>query len=111
MDDNYDVTYDALLEKYLADTAKFNKGDVVYFEYSYTKDNQQKLATSVGIITRRYLVKVERIRNKKPYAFYSVRYDIAYPYGTAKDISHGHICSASEYIFREYMKNVGTGSR
>ena len=105
MDNPEEVAYQVLETKYVMDNAKFKQGSVVYFEYVAKETNQQKLKTSVGIVTEVCLRK--RTVNKENYSYtaHDIVYNIVSPKGTFTSISECKICSASEYIFREYLKN------
>lgn len=105
MDNPEEVAYRVLEHVYIIDNAKFKQGSVVYFEYVFKDNNQQKLKTSVGIVTEVSLRK--RIVNKENYSYttHDIVYNIVSPKGTFTSISECKICSASEYIFREYLKN------
>ena len=105
MDNPEEVAYQVLETKYVMDNAKFKQGSVVYFEYVVKDNNQQRLKTSIGIVTEISLRK--RIVNKENYSYitHDIVYNIISPKGTFTSISECKICSASEYIFREYLKN------
>lgn len=104
MDNLADIEYQIIEEKYLNDNAKFNKGDVVYYEYVYNKNNQQKLGLSIGIAHERLLLRNPIVRNGKPDSIMVVGYRIINPRGIIT-ITEPKITSASEYIFREYLKH------
>ena len=104
MDNVADIEYQIIEEKYLNDVAKFNKGDVVYYEYTYTKNNQQKLGLSVGIVHERLLLRTPIVRNGKHDSIMVIGYKIINPRGIVT-ITEPKITSASEYIFREYLKH------
>lgn len=104
MDNKTDIEYQIIEEHYLNDTAKFNKGDVVYFEYSYTKDNQQRLGMSIGIVHERLILHIHIVRNGKHDSIMVIGYKIINPKGIIT-VTEPKVTSASEYIFREYLKN------
>lgn len=66
--DNFDsLIFDGLLDRYIEEQAKFEKGQVVYMEYTYQYHNQTKLGVCVGIVTGIGVTKVERtIGNNTP---------------------------------------------
>lgn len=104
MDNIEENAYQALEDKYLEDNAKFKKGDIVYYEYSYTKNNQQKLGVSIGIITDRQLSKRTVSRGDKSYVTHDIVYNIIHPRGTIV-VTECKCTSVSAYIYREYLKN------
>lgn len=104
MDNAADIEYQIIEEKYLNDVAKFNKGDVVYYEYTYTKNNQQRIGLSIGIIHERLLLRTPVVRKDKQESIMVIGYKIINPKGIIT-ITEPKITSASEYIFREYLKN------
>ena len=97
MDDRTDMDYSIAEEKYLNDYAKFNIGDVVYYENFGHK-------MSIGIVHERTLLKKAIIRNKKQEYIMTIGYRIINPKGIVL-ITEPHIVSASQYIFREYLNN------
>lgn len=101
MDNPEEVAYQVLETKYVIDNAKFKQGSVVYFEHTIG----QRVKTSVGIVTEVLLRKRTVSRRKKSYITHDIVYNIVSPKGTFTSISECKICSASEYIFREYLKN------
>ena len=56
---NYDSPiFDGILDRYIEEQAKFDKGQVVYMEYTYQYHNQTKLGVCVGIVTGVGLLKL-----------------------------------------------------
>lgn len=101
MDNREEVAYQVLETKYVIDNAKFKQGSVVYFEHTVG----QRVKTSVGIVTEVLLRKRTVSRRKKSYITYDIAYNIVSPKGTFENITECKITSASEFIFREYLKN------
>lgn len=101
MDNPEEVYYNDLEEQYLKECAKFKVGDVVYFEHMV----ENKYRMCVGVITK-YGIKTY-IRNtvKGEYKFTGIVYDIITPTELCESISECQICSASEYIHREFIYN------
>ena len=97
MDDRTDIEYSIIEEKYINDCARYNIGDVVYYE------NDEHTMT-IGIIHERLLVRKPIIRNKKNDELIVIAYKIINPKGIVL-ITEPHITSASQYIFREYLKH------
>lgn len=96
MDDRLDIEYSIIEEKYINDYAKHNIGDVVYYE----NDNHEMV---IGIVHERTILRKPIIRNKKHDELIIIGYRIIYPKGVVL-ITEPHITSASQYIFREYLK-------
>ena len=101
MDNPEDVAYQVLETKYVMDNAKFKQGAVVYFEHTAG----QRVKTSVGIVTEILLRKRNVERINKSYVTHDITYNIISPKGTFENISECKMTSASEFIFREYLKN------
>ena len=69
--DNFDsFIFDGLLDRYIEEQAKFEKGQVVYMEYTYQYHNQTKLGVCVGIVTEVGITKVERTVGNNKYIDY-----------------------------------------
>ena len=100
MDNRADIEYSIIEEKFLNDTAKYNVGDVVYYE------NDNHIMT-IGIIHERLIVRKPIIRNNKSEDLIVVGYRIIHPKGVVL-VTEPHITSASQYIFREYLNNNKT---
>lgn len=100
MDDRADIDYSIIEEKFLNDTAKYNVGDVVYYE------NDEHIM-SIGIVHERLIVRKPVIRNNKTEDLIVVGYRIIHPKGVVL-ITEPYITSASQYIFREYLNNNRT---
>lgn len=105
MDNPEENAYQVLEDKYIADNAKFKQGSVVYFEYVAVKDNQQRLKTSIGIVTEIGLRKRMVDRGEHSYETHDIVYDIISPKSIFKAVSECKIMSASAFIYREYLKN------
>lgn len=103
MDNVLELYYDSLEEQYLRECAKFNVGDVVYFEYKETEGISAD--TSVGVIIDRGTKKIFKSTANKESVLVVICYDIITPHRTFKSISECKICSASEFIYHEYLKN------
>ena len=105
MDNHEEVAYQVLETKYIIDNAKFKQGSVVYFEYVVKDNNQQRLKTSIGIVTEVCLRKRTVDKENYSYITHDIVYNIVSPKGTFENITECKITSASEFIFREYLKN------
>lgn len=97
MDDRTDIDYSIIEEKFLNDTAKYNVGDVVYYE------NDEHIM-SIGIVHERLIVQKPVIRNNKHSELILVGYRIVHPKGIVL-VTEPFITSASKFIFREYLRN------
>lgn len=97
MDNNVDIEYSIIEEKYINDCAKYNIGDVVYYE----NDNHEM---SIGIIHERLIVRKPIIRNKTKDKLIVIGYKIIHPKGVVL-ITEPFVTSASQYIFREYLNH------
>lgn len=97
MDNNVDIEYSIIEEKYINDCAKYNVGDVVYYE----NDNHEM---SIGIIHERLIVRKPIIRNKTKDKLIVIGYKIIHPKGVIL-ITEPFVTSASQYIFREYLNH------
>ena len=102
MDNNLELYYESLEEQYVQECAKFNVGDVVYFEH---KDDDLPAKTSVGVIIDRGTKKIFKSTSNKENVLVVICYDIITPHRTFKNISECKICSASEFIYHEYLRN------
>ena len=105
MDNPEEIAYRVLEHVYIINNAKFKQGSVVYFEYVFKDNNQQKLKTSVGIVTEISLRKRTVDKENYSYITHDIVYNIVSPKGTFENITECKITSASEFIFREYLKN------
>lgn len=94
MDDRTDIEYANIEERYLSDCAKYNFGDVVYF------DNNDTM--TIGVIHARKIKLHESIRRNKT-TIRVIHYDIITPTGIYKDISEVKIMSASKFIYRQFF--------
>ena len=108
MDTPQELYYDSVEEQYLQECAKFKKGDVVYFEYTDEKDenNPNHTSVSIGVITKASVKKQLRNFSKKEYVSTIICYDIVSPINLYEDVSECKITSASEFIYREYIYNA-----
>lgn len=97
MDNNVDIEYSIIEEKYINDCAKYNIGDVVYYE-----NNNHEM--SIGIIHERLIVRKPIIRNKTKDKLIVIGYKIIHPKGVVL-ITEPFVTSASQYIFREYLNH------
>ena len=104
MDNPEEIAYQVLIDKYLADNAKFKQGSVVYFEHMVHKNNQQHIKLSVGIVTEISLRKRLVERGEHSYETHDIVYDIVSPKGLFKSVGECKVISASEFIYREYLK-------
>lgn len=95
MDDRTDIEYANIEERYLSDCAKYNFGDVVYFE-----NND---AMTIGVIHARKIKLHESIRRNKTTTIRIIYYDIITPTGICKNISEVKIMSASKFIYRQFF--------
>lgn len=103
MDNPEELYYESLEEQYVRECGKFNVGDVVYFEYKETEGISAD--TSVGVIIDRGIKKIFKSTNNKESVLVVICYDIITPHKTFKSISECKICSASEFIYHEYLRN------
>lgn len=97
MDNNVDIEYSIIEEKYINDCAKYNVGDVVYYE-----NNKHEMI--IGIIHERLIVRKPIIRNKNKDKLIVIGYKILHPKGVVL-ITEPFVTSASQYIFREYLNH------
>ena len=95
MDDRTDIEYANIEERYLSDCAKYNFGDVVYFD----NDN----VMTIGVVHARKIKLHESIRKNKIVNIRVIHYDIITPTGIYKDISEVKIMSASKFIYRQFF--------
>lgn len=95
MDDRTDIEYAAIEEQYVTDCAKYQFGDVVYFEH----DNDM----TIGVIHARKIKLHESIRRNKIVNIRVIHYDIITPTGIYKDVSEVKIMSASKFIYRQFF--------
>lgn len=105
--DNFDsLIFDGLLDRYIEEQAKFEKGQVVYMEYTYQYHNQTKLGVCVGIVTGIGVTKVERTISNK-YIDYPIVYTVTHAKGVSYNVSECKLSSVSEYILKERLKRGG----
>lgn len=105
--DNFDsLIFDGLLDRYIEEQAKFEKGQVVYMEYTYQYHNQTKLGVCVGIVTGIGVTKVEHKIGHK-YIDYPIVYTITHAKGVSYNVSECKLGSVAEYILKERLKRNG----
>lgn len=106
--DNYDsFIFDGLLDRYIEEQAKFEKGQVVYMEYTYQYHNQTKLGVCVGIVTGVGVTKVERTVGNNKYINYPIVYTVTHAKGVSRCVSEYKLGSVSEHILKERLKRDG----
>ena len=101
MDNPEEIYYNNLEEQYINECAKFNIGDVVYFEHKVN----DKTIMAVGIVLDRGVKTFVRCSLEKETRFTAIVYDIITPNEKCECISECKITSASEYIYREFISN------
>lgn len=101
MDNPEEIYYNNLEEQYVNECAKFNIGDIVYFEHKVN----DKTVMAVGIVIDRGAKTFVRCGLEKETRFTGIVYDIITPTELCESISECKICSASEYIHREFIYN------
>lgn len=103
--DNFDsLIFDGLLDRYIEEQAKFEKGQVVYMEYTYQYHNQTKLGVCVGIVTEVGITKVERIVGNNKYINYPIVYTVTHAKGVSYNVSECKLGSVAEHILKERLK-------
>lgn len=107
--DNFDsLIFDGLLDRYIEEQAKFEKGQIVYMEYTYQYHNQTKLDVCVGIVTGIGITKVERTTvGKNKYINYPIVYTVTHAKGVSYNVSECKLGSVSEHILKERLKRNG----
>ena len=96
--DNFDsLIFDGLLDRYIEEQAKFEKGQVVYMEYTYQYHNQTKLGVCVGIVTGVGVTKVERTIGNNKYIDYPIVYTVTH-------------AKVAEHILKERLKRAGNNN-
>lgn len=113
MDNPEELYYQSLEEQYLQECSKFNIGDVVYFEHNNEQDittcmgtiTDKSIKTSVGIIVDKSIKKIIKSTNNGETCLNVICYNILTSKSMFENISECKICSASQFIFREYLKN------
>ncbi|UVY46282.1 MAG: hypothetical protein [Bacteriophage sp.] len=106
--DNFDsFIFDGLLDRYIEEQAKFEKGQVVYMEYTYQYHNQTKLGVCVGIVTEVGITKVERTVGNNKYIDYPIVYTVAHAKGVSRCVSECKLGSIAEHILKERLKRDG----
>lgn len=109
--DNFDsLIFDGLLDRYIEEQAKFEKGQVVYMEYTYQYHNQTKLGVCVGIVTGVGVTKVERMIGNNKYIGYPIVYTITHAKGVSYNVSECKLGSVAEYILKERIKRAGNNN-
>ena len=101
MDNPEEIYYNDLEEQYLNENAKFKIGDIVYFENTV----EDKHRMCIGVITKCGIKQYNRHASNGTYKFTGIVYDIVTPTELCECISECQICSASEYIHREFIYN------
>ena len=101
MDNPEEIYYNNLEEQYVNECAKFNFGDVVYFEHKVNDKN----VMAIGIVLDRGVKTFVRCGLEKEARFTAIVYDIITPNEKCEGISECKITSASEYIYREFISN------
>lgn len=106
--DNFDeIIFNGLLDRYIEEQAKFEKGQVVYMEYTYQYHNQTKLGVCIGIITNVSVTKVERTVGNNKYINYPIVYTVTHAKGVSYNVSECKLGSVSEHILKERLKRDG----
>lgn len=106
--DNFDsLIFDGLLDRYIEEQAKFEKGQVVYMEYTYQYHNQTKLGVCVGIVTEVGITKIERTVGNNKYINYPIVYTVTHAKGISRCVSECKLSSVSEHILKERLKRDG----
>lgn len=106
--DNFDsLIFDGLLDRYIEEQAKFEKGQVVYMEYTYQCHNQTKLGVCVGIVTGVGVTKAERIIGNNKYIDYPIVYTVTHAKGVSYNVSECKLGSVAEHILKERLKRYG----
>jgi len=106
--DNFDsLIFDGLLDRYIEEQAKFEKGQVVYMEYTYRYHNQTKLGVCVGIVTGVEVTKAERTIGNNKYIDYPIVYTVTHAKGISYNVSECKLGSVSEHILKERLKRDG----
>lgn len=109
--DNFDsLIFDGLLDRYIEEQAKFEKGQVVYMEYTYQYHNQTKLGVCVGIVTGIGVTKVERMIGNNKYIDYPIVYTITHAKGISYNVSECKLGSVAEYILKERLKRASNNN-
>lgn len=106
--DNFDsLIFDGLLDRYIEEQAKFEKGQVVYMEYTYQYHNQTKLGVCVGIVTEVGITKVECTVGNNKYIDYPIVYAVTHAKGVSRCVSECKLGSVAEHILKERLKRNG----
>lgn len=109
--DNFDsLIFDGLLDRYIEEQAKFEKGQVVYMEYTYQYHNQTKLGICVGIVTDIGVTKVERNIGKSKYIDYPIVYTVTHAKGVSYNVGECKLGSVAEHILKERLKCSGNNN-
>lgn len=106
--DNFDeIIFNGLLDRYIEEQSKFEKGQVVYMEYIYQYNNQIKLGVCIGIITNVSVTKVERTVGNNKYIDYPIVYGVTHANGVSYNVSECKLYSVTEHILKERLKRGG----
>jgi hypothetical protein len=109
--DNFDeIIFNGLLDRYIEEQAKFEKGQVVYMEYTYQYHNQTKLGVCVGIVTGIGVTKVERTIGNNKYIDYPIVYTVTHAKGVSYNVSECKLGSVSEHILKERLKRASNNN-
>jgi len=109
--DNFDsLIFDGLLDRYIEEQAKFEKGQVVYMEYTYQYHNQTKLGVCVGIVTGIGVTKVERTIGNNKYIDYPIVYTVTHAKGISYNVSECKLGSVAEHILKERLKRASNNN-
>lgn len=110
MDNFNSLIFDGLLDRYIEEQAKFEKGQVVYMEYTYQYHNQTKLGVCVGIVTGIGVTKVERTISNNKYIDYPIVYTVTHAKGVSYNVSECKLGSVAEHILKERLKRAGNNN-
>ena len=104
MDTEESLNYDELTDKFVEQSAKYAIGQVVYYEYTYNKANQIKLAIGVGIIHDRRYACINSVIGNNTIQIDIIAYDIITPKGLIKNVHEVKIGSVAEHILKEWRR-------
>lgn len=105
---NFDsLIFDELLDEYIEEQAKFERGQVVYMEYTYQYHNQTKSVVCSGIVTNIGVTKVERMIDNNKYIDYPIVYTVTHAKGVSYNVSECKLSSVDEHILKERLKRDG----
>ena len=109
--DNFDsLIFDGLLDRYIEEQAKFEKGQVVYMEYTYQYHNQTKLGICVGVVTGVGVTKAERTIGNNKYIDYPIVYTVTHAKGVSYNVSECKLGSVAEHILKERLKRASNNN-